>query len=57
MVKITNVTLDVPLGTKIQDLISALKKIEETYHNVSVGSFDYDSMVFNIKDEEDVAED
>ncbi len=57
MVKITNITLDVPLGTKIQDLISALKKIEETYNNVSVGSFDYDSMVFNIKDEEDVAED
>lgn len=53
MVRVTSVNLDVPLGTKIQDLIIALIELEKIYHNVSVGSFDYDSIFFNIEDEDE----
>lgn len=53
MVRVTSVNLDVPLGTKIQDLITALIELEKIYHNVSVSSFDYDSISFNIEDEDE----
>lgn len=53
MVRVTSVNLDVPLGTKIQDLITALIELEKIYHNVSVSSFDYDLISFNIEDEDE----
>lgn len=56
MVRVTSINLEVPNGTKIQDLITALKELEETYHNINVGSFDYDTIFFNIEDKKDVEE-
>lgn len=53
MVRVTSVNLDVPLGTKIQDLITALIELEKIYHNVSVSSFDYDLISFNVEDEDE----
>lgn len=56
MCKIRNVTIEVPLGTKIDKLISILNEIYRCYDNVTVASFDYDSIEFNVGDK-DVAED